>query len=218
MVDSSIVSNGKTHCIPPILLPSLTSTNANVFCFRTVRTHPLIDTISLESVAAAVLTRRGDGDDEFIDVNDDDDEGTTATSVGLLASVLNICNDVPEASMVDFVQLLRITLLAPLLLPTASDSCDDRLLLLIIIDGGANAATMGRLDDDDDDATTVAAARRQVRNAIFFTDQKEAAAGVVVIVRNSFPLYPPTPQSYGLSAIHPRSIMLRSHQPRPKMW
>jgi hypothetical protein len=94
--------------------------------------------------------------------------------VGLLASVLDICNllDVipsPPSSMVDFVQLLRI-LLAPVLLPTTNDATrDDRLLITIV--GGANATTMDRLDDDDDDATTVAAARRQVRNAIFFADQ-----------------------------------------------
>ena len=136
---------------------------------------PLIDTRSVESVAATVLTRRGDDDDdEFIDVVDDDEGVTTSMSVvGLLASVLDICNllDVipsPPSSIVDFVQLLRI-LLASILLPKTNDACDDRLL---IIDGGANAtATMGRLDDVDDDATTVAAARRQVRNAIFFADQ-----------------------------------------------
>jgi hypothetical protein len=178
MVDSSTASNGKTHCIPPILLPSFTSTNANVFCFRTVRTHPLIDTRSVESVAATVLTRRGDDDDDdFMDVvKDDDDDGVTTSMsvVGLLASVLDICNllDVipsPPSSMVDFVQLLRI-LLAPVLLPTTNDATrDDRLLITIV--GGANATTMDRLDDDDDDATTVAAARRQVRNAIFFADQ-----------------------------------------------
>lgn len=146
----------------------------------------MIDTISAESEAAAVLTRRGDAedDDEFTDVNDD--EGVTSMSVvELLASVLDIFSllDVgpsPPSSMVDFVQLLRIQQLAPMLLPTTNnDACDDRLLLLVIIDGGgANAtATIGRLDDDDD-ATTVAAARRQVRNAIFFVDQNDG--GVIV--------------------------------------
>lgn len=152
----------------------------------------MIDTISAESEAAAVLTRHGDAedDDEFTDVNDD--EGVTSMSVGLLASVLDIFSllDVgpspPSSKEVDFVQLLRIQQLAPMLLPTTNnDACDDRLLLLVIIDGGgANAtATIGRLDDDDD-ATTVAAARRQVRNAIFFVDQND---GIVVEHDDGFP-------------------------------
>ena len=155
----------------------------------------MIDTMSAESEAAAVLTRRGDAedDDEFTDVNDD--EGVTSMSAGLLASVLDIFSllDVvpssPPSSMVDFVQLLRIQL-APILLPTTNnDACDDRLLLVIIDGGGANAtATIGRLDDDDD-ATTVAAARRQVRNAIFFVDQKEVADAVIVEI--SFGHFPP---------------------------
>jgi len=37
-------SNDKTHCIPFMFDPSFTSTNAKVFCFRTVLTHPLMST------------------------------------------------------------------------------------------------------------------------------------------------------------------------------
>ena len=60
--------------MPLMLLPSFTSTNASVFCFRTVRTHPLTDTVSSETAALAVLTRRG------------------AAFVAFTASVLDICS------------------------------------------------------------------------------------------------------------------------------
>jgi hypothetical protein len=43
--------------MPAKLEPSLTSTKASVFCFRTVRTHPLTETVSSEGTASAVLTR-----------------------------------------------------------------------------------------------------------------------------------------------------------------
>jgi len=58
MVSSSTLSKGNTHWIPLIFDPSFTSTNANVFCFLTVLTHPLIDTCSSDTFASEVLTRR----------------------------------------------------------------------------------------------------------------------------------------------------------------
>ena len=51
-------SKDKTHCSPDKFDPSLTSTNANVFCFRTVRTHPFTRTgPSLGLVASTAFTR-----------------------------------------------------------------------------------------------------------------------------------------------------------------
>mmetsp|Transcript_39340 Transcript_39340/g.94219 ORF Transcript_39340/g.94219 Transcript_39340/m.94219 type:complete len:145 (+) Transcript_39340:265-699(+) len=44
-----------------MLEPSFTSTNASVFCLRTVLTHPLMETGSSETSASTVFTRRGDG-------------------------------------------------------------------------------------------------------------------------------------------------------------
>lgn len=52
---SSISSKGKTHWIPDKEDPSFTSTNARVFCFLTVLTHPLIATSPSVGAASTVL-------------------------------------------------------------------------------------------------------------------------------------------------------------------
>ena len=67
--------------MPLILDPSFTSTNANVFCFRTVRTQPLMDTCSSDTLASSVFTQRGE---TLLLV-------VLVASAGL-ASVLDICN------------------------------------------------------------------------------------------------------------------------------
>ncbi len=72
--------------------PSLTSTNASVFCLRTVRTHPLIETISfslwvVDDAIDDVFTLRGeDVDDDGVDVEGATTADAIASSTASIAS------------------------------------------------------------------------------------------------------------------------------------
>ncbi len=170
--------------------PSLTSTNASVFCFRTVRTHPLIDTISFSSwvfddAIDDVFTLRGDDvDDDGVDVEGATTADETASSTASIASP-DMHKDVEGTRSLAAAAaggggggrtaLVQLCLLAP----DDATKYDAPPVRWIAVAENADAMTTPprgwRLaptpaidddDDGDDDEATNAAASRHARDAI----------------------------------------------------